>query len=248
MQHTNGQTITAQLDAAAHVWLLRPETVTGAELLAECTALLSEDETVRYHRYRFEQDRHLYLVAHAMLRRVLSNYVDIDPSAWRFIRNPHGRPEIAAPDIPLALRFNLSHTRGLVACLVTLADDCGVDAERVAVRRHIRGIAEKMFAPAEQAALQPLDGQDYLQRFFTYWTLREAYSKACGTGLARSGKHYFFTAGAARGWEINCSDRPEITAHWQLDVRQPVTNHIVALAIHTPDGEQRTISYRDFEF
>jgi 4'-phosphopantetheinyl transferase len=248
MQQTDRQTLTEQLNNAAHVWLLRPETVTDPVRLATSSELLSPDETTRYRRYRFADDRHLYLVAHAMLRRVLSTYVDVDPSDWRFSPNQHGRPEIAAPGIPQPLRFNLSHTRGLVVCLVTQGADCGVDAEEISVHRHATGIAEKMFADTEQQVLQQLDGQVFLERFFTYWTLREAWCKACGIGLANSGKHFSFEVSDEGGWEIRFGNRQDNPAHWQFSVHRPLDTHVIALAIHKGDSQDWNISYRDFDF
>jgi 4'-phosphopantetheinyl transferase len=70
-----------------HVWLTRPDQLASKELLGAYERLLNPEETAQWSRFRFESDRHQYLVAHAFVRTILSTYVDIDPIALRFVRN-----------------------------------------------------------------------------------------------------------------------------------------------------------------
>ncbi|MGB5425678.1 MAG: 4'-phosphopantetheinyl transferase superfamily protein, partial [Gammaproteobacteria bacterium] len=172
----------------------------------------------------------------------LSAYVDIDPSYWQFSSNQHGRPEISAPDIAPPLRFNLTHTTGLVACVVTLEVDCGIDVERLSRRGKSMAIAEKMFAVSEQQALRRLDGEAFQDRFFVYWTLREAYCKALGVGIANAGKDYCFVEQDSGQWEIRF-DRPsnDASRHWQLATMKPTDEHVMALAIRTAGMADRSI-------
>ena len=159
--HFNNPGLLQQLKQEVHVWMTRPEDVTDPDQLQEYQSLLSSDEKERYRRFHFDRDRHHYLVAHVLLRKALSAYVDVDPSAWQFSQNQHGRPEISGPDIMPLLRFNLTHTNGLVACVVTLELDCGIDVEQSSARGNLLGIADKMFAVSEQQDLMNLDGQAF---------------------------------------------------------------------------------------
>lgn len=237
-----------QLDSEAHVWFANPATAVGAGQLARCTSLLSPEEKDRHRRFKFEKDRHQFLVAHAMVRTVLSSYVDVHPSAWQFSYNPHGRPEISAPDINTPLRFNLSHTDGLVACLVTLDLDCGVDAENILRPGNPQGIAERMFAASERHALNQLQGQAFLERFFTYWTLREAYSKAIGLGLSSPMKHFGFEWVERDQFRIRFDAPPEPPLlDWQFTVLKPGPAHIAAIAICS-DGASKKVVARQFRF
>jgi len=198
-----------QLDSEAHVWFTNPATVVDADQLARCMSLLSAEEKDRHRRFKFEKDRHQFLVAHAMVRTVLSSYADVHPSAWQFSYNPYGRPEISAPDINTPLRFNLTHTEGLVACLVTLNSDCGIDAENLRLPGNPQGIAEKMFATSERHALNQLQGQAFLERFLTYWTLREAYCKAIGLGLSSPMNHFAFECADGEHFSIRFDELPK---------------------------------------
>jgi len=231
-----------RLQQEVHVWLARPEDITDADRLKHYRSLLSAVERERYRRFHFDRDRHHYLVAHALLRKVLSAYVDVDPASWQFSSNQHGRPEISTPDIAAPLRFNLTHTAGVVACVVTLEVDCGIDVERLSARGNPMAIAEKMFAVSEQQVLKQLDGVALQDRFFVYWTLREAYCKALGVGIANASKDYCFVEQDAGQWEIRF-DTPSSDAgrHWQLAIMKPTQEHVMALAIRIAGMADRLI-------
>ena len=217
-QPTDRQTLATDLANAAHVWFLETDRVTDSLVLESCKQLLSVDEAERYRRFRFDADRHVYLLSHAMLRQVLSRYADADPADWQFSNNSHGRPEIAHPDPGLSLRFNLTHTRGLAACIVTQTLDCGVDAEALVARRNVTGIAERMFADEELQLLRNLEGPRLQAEFINLWTLREAYCKARGTGLANSGKHFHFQHDRDDGWHIRATGALAPMPGWHLSI------------------------------
>jgi len=231
------------LESEVHVWLARPEAVTDAAYLADCIAMLGDDERERYGRFRFEQDRHLFLVAHALVRRVLSCYVDVDPADWRFVSGAHGRPEIAAPLLPVNLRFNLSHTSGLAACVVTVNDACGIDVERLDRRTRMRAIAAKLFAEPEVYDLLEREGSAvYHERFFTYWTLREAWCKALGTGLAHGDRAVWFGLDGLEAVRLH-----GVAGHWQFAVTKPTDAHVLAVAVSNADGIDKAVVSRFVE-
>lgn len=233
------------LQREAHVWFAEPATITATSKLARYKSMLSPQEIGRYDRFRFAADQHTYLVSHALVRCVLSQYADIDPAQWRFSSNQYGRPEISGPNKVPSLRFNLTHTSGLVACVVTLSVDCGIDAEKISARGNPRGVASKIFAEAEQRQLDKLDGDPFLERFFSYWTLREAYCKARGVSIFHSGKNYFFETTGAEKVKIKfdagygCNGN-----HWQFCLSRPTAEHIVAIAIHASDGREKEVICR----
>ncbi len=168
----------------AHIWYVLPEEIREPELLDRYRELLASDELARHQRFFLGKDRHLFLVAWALVRTTLSRYADVDPRDWTFATNPHGRPQIIGPSGVPPLRFNLSHTPGLIACIVAAERDVGVDVENT--RRHTAGpdIARRFFANAEVEALELLPEDRQQEAFFEYWTLKEAYIKAVGVGIS----------------------------------------------------------------
>ena len=128
--HMPGAGVGAQVplaSAEAHLWWARPAAFGEGAQLARLRALLTDDECARADRYRVARDRRTSLVTRALVRTVLSRYSGVPSGRWRFRTNEHGRPEIASPASPL--RFNVSHTDGLVVCLV------GRDASSASTRR-----------------------------------------------------------------------------------------------------------------
>lgn len=215
----------------AHVWFMVPESIRDPQTLGKFLRLLSDDELQQYQRYYFAQDSHRYLVSHAVVRMVLSKYLDIAPAEWLFKRSPRGRPEIANPTTA-ALRFNLTHTAGLAACVVTLADDCGIDAERITGRHNPIGVAKRMFSESETKELERLEGRAYLEHFFTRWTLREAYVKARGIGISFPTRKLTFTVNKDNFVEV--SFHPDIEDrrdNWHFELLKPTAEHIAAIAI-----------------
>jgi 4'-phosphopantetheinyl transferase len=152
------------------------------EAIARDFAVLEPGERERAGRFRFDSDRRAYVAAHALLRRALSHHAPVEPADWRFSADPGERPEILAPARAPRLRFSLSHTRSVVACAIVPELDVGFDVEDLAREAPLE-VAER-FAPFERAALAALGPGPREDRFFAYWTLKEAYMKARGLGLA----------------------------------------------------------------
>jgi 4'-phosphopantetheinyl transferase len=222
----------------AHLWYVFPEELSDPYLLAAYHMLMSPEEAVQQARFRFPEGRHEYLVTRALVRAVLSIYAPVAPRAWQFVRNRYGRPEIAGPDGAPPLRFNLSNTRGLIACLVTLEREVGVDVEDTTRKGETVGVADRFFSPSEAAALRALPASRQRDRFFDYWTLKEAYIKARGMGLAIPLDHFSFRLDDPSGIRITfepaLSDDPE---RWQFCLWSPTERHRMAAALHRRRGE-----------
>lgn len=219
------------LDQEVHVWYIKPEAIHDEVVLHACMEVLSEQEREHCRRFRFPQDNHHYLVSHALVRKVLSKYVAISPGEWVFSRSDHGRPEVANPGLP-AVRFNLSHTRGLAACIVTLSSDCGIDTEKIYARHNPIGVAKRMFSNAEYQYMLQLKDREQLDYFFTRWTLREAYVKARGIGISFPTHKLNFDIESPCEITIEFqADIQDISEDWQFELLRLTEEHIMAVAI-----------------
>jgi len=87
------------------VWFIPEQISFTRECENRWLALLDENERRRISEYRFEQDRRLFLQSRVMVRNLLSRFVDVAPSEWRFVAGDKGRPEIAGPAHSPLLRF-----------------------------------------------------------------------------------------------------------------------------------------------
>jgi 4'-phosphopantetheinyl transferase len=160
------------------------ETVDTPHAHQVCLATLSLKEKRRAERFVFERHRRQYIFAHGLLRFALSSFVpEVKPSDWCFVTNRYGRPFIAAPATTRTVYFSLSHTEGCVACVVSGCEAVGVDVEQIHERHSLFVTAHSNFSPEEIDALRALQPGNLVDRFFDYWTLKEAYLKARGTGI-----------------------------------------------------------------
>lgn len=195
-------------------------------------SLLTPEERTRMARFHFEKDQHRYLITRALVRTVLSRYAPIEPAGWTFEPGPHGRPYITNPH-PLAqkLRFNLSHTDGLVVLAVTTGREVGVDTESM-VRSAPLEVADRFFSRQEAQALRALPDAEQAHRFWELWTFKESYIKARGMGLSLPLNKFSFQldqqARVDIGFEEGLDDSP---AHWRFWQFRPNANHLVALCL-----------------
>ena len=192
---------------------------------------LSADEAARYARYLVPSAAQTFLGARVLVRSLLSAYVSLPPSAWRFETNRWGRPYIASPEAPRELFFNLSHKPGLITCLLGYGRDLGVDVEHCANRPYLLDIASRFFSPFETAALMALPESQRIRRFYELWTLKEAYIKARGIGLSLGLANFSFTpsgTSATVRFESGFDDDPET---WDFRLFPIVEDHLIATAI-----------------
>jgi len=216
------------------LWLAAPHEINDPGLLAAYDRLLSDGERERQRAFAFDKNRREYLVAHALVRTTLSKYAATRPSDWRFSNNAHGRPAIEPPS---ALRFNLSHHPTMVVCAVTLGAELGVDVEPLQRGRAILKIADASFAPRELADLRKLPSAIACDRAVSLWTLKEAYIKARGLGLALPLDGFAFSFDEPRAPQVSfgptIADEPE---RWAFRTRD-VNGHRIGLAVERGPAE-----------
>ncbi len=242
----------ASLAHEAHVWLARPEQILDPDYLERYGALLSSEERAQEERFINAELRQLYRVSHALVRTTLSRYARVSPADWRFQEGEHGRPEIIKEHGIPALRFNLSHTKGLVACIVTQEIDCGVDVERVGRVKNLEGVARRVFSDVELEDLLDRAGADQEDRFTDFWVLKEAYIKARGMGFQlplRDIQFRILEDGAAEmSFAPGFDDNP---SEWQLHLQkqtyfdEPMTAFRLATALRCGENASRAIIVRD---
>ncbi len=198
--------------------------------------LLDDAERAQWKRFRFERNRLEYLVAHVLARRMLSQLGGLEPAEWRFEIGEKGRPEIA-PRHGSELRFNLSHTDGLVAVAVTRGADVGVDVECHTRPGETVKLASRYFSEAECAGLFALPEAEQRGRFFDLWTLKESYIKARGLGLHLPLDQFALDPSERSrisvAFEGGIDDDPD---SWWFWLRDEGDAHRLALAVRTGGG------------
>ena len=164
------------------VWTVVIDAVPSA-LWPRLVGLLNTAERERAERFMFERDRRAYQVGQALKRLMLSAHAGavVEPQNWAFEFGRHGKPRVARGAGP---QFNLSHCDGLVACAVSQHTELGLDVENLD-RQAPFEVLPICFAASEKRWLRSLPAGAGQAAFFRLWTLKEAYIKATGMGLAQ---------------------------------------------------------------
>lgn len=130
--------------------------------------------------------RHRFLLSRSLLRTALSAWLGVAPHSIPLTLAATGKPRLAGGD---ATEFNVSHSATWVAVALSRHGAVGVDVEHHRRRNNLDAVARRYFDQAEYQALCRLAPEDRNERFFSYWTFKEAYVKALGCGLAPALAH-----------------------------------------------------------
>jgi 4'-phosphopantetheinyl transferase len=218
-----------------HLWLI--DAVMPNEQQAGC---LSASEQARYVHIRAPRTKLQYWQTRWAIRHALSCYApEVAPQDWQFSRNAYGRPALQAPSLAFPIDFNISHTRGALVMAFTARGAVGVDVEYTQRQCRALAVAQRYFSASEVADLRGLPAEQQRARFFDLWTLKEAYIKACGMGLAIPLGSFSFNFAApeiAIAFDSRRDDSPARWRFWQLPLSP---THQLALALGSdglPEG------------
>jgi 4'-phosphopantetheinyl transferase len=232
-------------DNEAHVHWAALEAADGPRISRLYDTLLNAAERARYDQIITPRAQQEYLATRALVRTTLSRYTGVDPVDWVFRSNAWGRPEIVSPPEHVDLRFNASNTVGALVCAVVRGRDIGVDVENVEQPGETLAVAERFFSRAEYEDLAGRALAEQRARFFSYWTLKEAYLKARGVGLTISLKRFSLsmpTDGTVRVTFDSSLD--DDGSFWQFAQFQPTPQHRLAVAVRRRAGPDTRVLLR----
>jgi 4'-phosphopantetheinyl transferase len=228
----------------------RPEEGVVSVTWVDASAITREDlraalsqlpaaEVERFHRYRHAGAANQFLAGRLLLRQWLQALTGTAAAEFLLVEGERGRPAISHP--PTAWSFNLAHSGGLVACALSLMPEVGVDLEHLDRRPMAPDLFRRFCSPAEIADIERQPEAARAQRFLTFWTLKEAYLKARGLGIAVPLAEVEFSVDGPT---------PEITFRgtlegtdpgWAFALFQPTTRCLLSVAAPQPAGTRRPV-------
>lgn len=140
--------------------------------------LLTSNERNRALRILSATRQTRFIAAHAGLRLILADSLNVPPVDVVVAEQPLGKPVVLA-DKAVHFSHSYSGDRVLVGCS---AVEIGVDLELLQ-DFNWQEVSDQMLHPEERAWLQ--NNASGLDAFYKIWTLKEAYLKGLGTGLAK---------------------------------------------------------------
>ncbi|KPU83017.1 4-phosphopantetheinyl transferase [Psychromonas sp. PRT-SC03] len=231
-----------------HLWILNPQQIKDTK---HFLALLTPLEEQKVKRYRLPQAQRNALLTRAFVRLILSQYEIRPASQWHFDINALGKPEVSNTTRPL--RFNLSHNNDLIICAITLEKDIGCDIENLARKINVKSISKRYFSVLEQQQLNALPDNQKNAFFFKLWTLKEAFVKATGLGIAQGLDTFSFNLAEQRQKEQNihlmfsqkCSEQD--ARRWQSHLFYPDDTHCIALCVKSEQTMQYALNIQLFD-
>ena len=176
--------------------------------------------------------RDRFVIARGYLRTILGRYLNIRPASIEFEYNERGKPGLPAESNLKGINFNMSHSRSLALCAVGVQAAVGVDVEYVRGVMRPEKILERFFSPGEREYYHSRPDIMKDRSFMSLWTIKEAYSKAVGTGFSSGLKDLDFSSVIK---SPDASSRLEIlNEKWTILQLDPGNDYIGAL-VHRGD-------------
>lgn len=168
-----------------HLWLVDQRSIDLEHQRDIYQEWLSDDERQRVDEFSRQELRDSQLITRAGLRASLSQYSDsTPPKAWHFERSARGKPRLSDRSPMNELSFNLSHSGDWLAIGVTVDNEIGIDLQHRHHQQSLSELAQRFFSAEEADTLAAQPEARHSEHFFRLWTLKEAYLKARGLGIA----------------------------------------------------------------
>lgn len=228
------------------VWYIKFDDAPSVRQMENYRDAVTAEELMYANNCAFKR-REEFLIARAALRMLLTKYFpQWQPLEWSFKQNEYGKPEVDFPKVDAGIRFNVSHSDRMVIIAFGKTEMLGVDVEQPTRSGDLREIAESHFAPSEIAELKLNQGENFLARFFHYWTLKEAFIKAVGMGLSLPLDQFAFDL-SSTDISITIADQIKwIAGNWHFKLISINDGYQVALAVKSADAEEIQIREKGF--
>ncbi len=165
----------------AHVWQANLD----ESFSPDDSRLLAQSELGRASRLRNAVHARRFVARHALLRRLLSEYVGTEPMGITYREEPGGKPALAGDAWAFGWRFNVSDSEE--RCLIAVARDIevGIDVQVMRPIEDMPALAREVMADDELIELFALPPARRVASFYLTWVQKEATVKATGEGMAR---------------------------------------------------------------
>lgn len=199
-------------------------------------SLLSPQEQGKANAFVLEYLKSRYVIAHGILRILLSQYLKIHPKKITFDYSIYGKP--FCPD-ESSFHFNMSHSEEYVAYIFSYQDEVGIDIEFMQKDIDVDLLVTHALSPPEIRLFQKMDLKQKRIFFYNIWTLKESFVKAIGTGLSYplASLETFLDPERGPGLKVTMEGHPysSDSISWTFASLEIPPGYCCALAIHQKD-------------
>jgi 4'-phosphopantetheinyl transferase len=177
MGHNSKSGIPPLLNGEIHVWTASLDC--SKVEIEGLRSLLSHEEKKKASYYKFELEQHRYIVTQAVIRILISAYLDLEPGEILLDARKKGKPYIINQP---SLFFNISNSHDVCVYAFSRDNEVGIDIEKIRDLPDLDLLIEKNLTSREKTCILK-DPDTKLSRFFQFWTFKESYLKAIGEGM-----------------------------------------------------------------
>jgi 4'-phosphopantetheinyl transferase len=165
------------LKGEVHLWTA--SLVPSTEKIERLQSFLLPEENRKASYFKFVRKQHEYIITQAVLRILISAYLDIEPADVMLVASKKGKPFLINEP---SLFFNISNSHEICVYAFSRDAEVGIDIEKIRELPDIDQLIEKNLTSREKAYF--LKNTDHkLSLFFQFWTYKESYLKAIGEGM-----------------------------------------------------------------
>lgn len=227
------ETVTTPPPSEVHVWVIE----LGVPDADSAFRILDPSEIQRAQAFRVAAPRRQFVASRVGLRSILAGCLGVLPRDVGVLTADGGKPFLDPARHGSRVRFNLSHSGELALLAVGAGVEVGVDIEQLRPLPDLQQLVDRYFSPCERAAFAAMPAGRRTRAFFTTWTLKEAYLKACGDGLRR--RLTAFDVAMDEDAEprlLEVRDRPGDERRWTLVRLAPDAHCVAAVAMQRVGG------------
>ncbi|MFS0915991.1 4'-phosphopantetheinyl transferase family protein [Brevibacillus sp. 179-C 1.1 NHS] len=221
-------------------WVALPDE-NPLEQIRHRSDLLDPEEMTTFQRYRVPFKKVEFLTGRVLIKELLGRVLRIPAERVRLRKNDYGKlfvhHALLPPEYQRAISFNLSHTDGMVVCVLALEEEAGIDVEKIA-GDHLN-VMPQVFTPAEIDYVEAMDRPDRKQEaFYRIWTRKEAVMKAEGMGFSLP----------PLSFSVPLMEQPEEDETYSFDTFQPLRSYLVSVAIKKDMPAKRLFFKHNIDF
>jgi 4'-phosphopantetheinyl transferase len=224
-----------------HVWLAKLDDYAADNL----KVMLAADELARAARFHFDKDRNHFIVARALLRKLLAAYLDTNAGELQISYAEKGKPSVEESRRG-SLKFNVAHSHGLGIYAFSWNREVGIDLEFIREDLADEQIAERFFSQSEIQSLRELPAELRKQAFFDCWTRKEAYIKARGEGLSIPLDEFDVSLAPGEEAALLCNHKnPGEVTRWSMQSVAVPSGYVGALVVQGQDWKLKTFTLEE---
>jgi len=193
---TDARTNPADID----VWVVPADAMPQ---LARQQNVLTDAERRHADRITYKPHRTRYMAVRTVLRHALSHRMEnaIKSDQWRISSSVYGKPQLSPEQANCS--FSVTHADEFSVVAIAPGATVGIDAEKVDHSK-LRHLPFECLSENERNRISAQAQDRQYFDFFRLWTLKEAYTKALGMGLAREFDTIEF--------DLDCDDKAPVSA------------------------------------